>query len=50
MGGAKLGTLTVYSPSRYAEIKAIHNAAVTALGKAELLWEATVEANSDILE
>jgi hypothetical protein len=47
-GEAKLGTLEIVSPLEYGAIKDIHNAAVTALGRPELSWEATVEANSEI--
>jgi hypothetical protein len=47
-GEAKLGTLEIVAPLEYGAIKDIHNAAVTALGRPELSWEATVEANSEI--
>lgn len=41
--GEQRGTLAIYIPKAYEEIKRIHNTAARALGKSGLLWEATVE-------
>ena len=43
------GTLQILDRDRYERIKSVHNAAVEALKKPELLWEEAVEAKSKIL-
>jgi hypothetical protein len=49
-GGSPLvGTLQIFQPRQYEQIKSVHNAAVGALKKPELLWEAAVEAKSQLL-
>lgn len=42
------GKLEIFKLEQYEQIKAVHNAAVELLGKPELLWEASVEAKSQI--
>jgi len=44
----KLGTLDIMSPFAYGRIKEIHDEAVACLGRPELFWSVTVEANSEI--
>jgi len=46
-GGSEIsGTLSVQDRPRYDQIKAIHNAAITALKRTDLAWESTVESHS----
>ena len=44
--GGAIGNLAVYRDADYQQIKNIHNAGVASLGRPDISWENTVEANS----
>lgn len=44
-----IGTLQIFDPKQYEQIKSVHNTAVEVLKKPELLWEDAVESKSKIL-
>ena len=44
------GTLHIFEPKHYEQIKSVHNAAVEILKKADLVWEESVESTSKILD